>query len=179
MNIHPIFVHFPIALLTIYAIMEIIRFKKLDNLPYYFYIKATFVIIGSLSASLALQTGEVAEHIFRGDSTVRGLINMHSAFAEFSSYIFAILSVLYAIAWINRTNIRNNPIVQKIFITPIEKLWVFATKITDYILSNNLIMIIIGIIGLATITITGALGGAIVYGPKVDPVVNFIYNLVM
>ena len=38
-------------------------------------------------------------------------------------------------------------------------------------------MLLIALVGIVVITITGALGGAIVYGPEVDPIVSVIYHL--
>ena len=37
--------------------------------------------------------------------------------------------------------------------------------------------VIVGLIGLMLITITGALGGSIVYGTDTDPAVRFIYKI--
>ncbi len=179
MNIHPIFVHFPIALLTIYAIMELLRFKKIKELPYFFYSKAIILIIGALSSSVALQTGEMAEHAIARGSEIRKIVNMHSFFAGFSSNIFAILAIVYAISWINKSEFAKKILSKVTNIGIVNKLWIFASKIAEKILVNDILMITLAIIGLVTITITGALGGAIVYGPDVDPIVHFIYNLVM
>lgn len=171
MNIHPIFVHFPIALLTVYAFMEIIRIKKLQDLPYYFYIKASFLCIGTLSSFLALNTGEMAEHAIgaQGDK----LIEMHSAFASVSVWIFVILSLVYINVWISKTEYNA-----KLLSSKFGKIWAIKSKIASKIFTSPLV-VILAVIGLITITITGALGGAIVYGPDVDPIVKFIYRLVM
>lgn len=46
-NIHPVLVHFPIALSIVYAILELIPFKKLrENL---FTTKASLVTLGTIS----------------------------------------------------------------------------------------------------------------------------------
>jgi len=57
MNVHPIFVHFPIALLTIYALLELIQFKKVTSWNPWFYIKASFVVFGAIGTYAALFTG--------------------------------------------------------------------------------------------------------------------------
>ena len=44
MNIHPIFVHFPIALLTLYSLAELIRWRRITELAYWFYVKAFAMI---------------------------------------------------------------------------------------------------------------------------------------
>lgn len=174
MNIHPIFVHFPIALLTIYAFMEIIRIKKLNDLPYYFYIKASFLIIGTLTSFLALWTGGMAEDAMGNQGNK--LIEMHSTFAVISVWIFVILALAYLNSWIQKSPL--NAKILQIKNETILKIWNLKVKIANKILSSP-ISIILALIGLTTITITGALGGAIVYGQYVDPIVKFIYNLVM
>ncbi len=169
MNIHPIFVHFPIALMTVYAIAELIRFKKLTQTAYWFYVKAILVIAGTLSAFLALNTGEGAEDLI--DRSLRPLMNMHATFASASTWIFGIMSVLYLISWISRSEFSQKISASKVG-------WVWDKKVfwANRILNSSL-MIILALAGLIAITITGALGGAIVYGPEVDPIVSSIYHL--
>ncbi len=169
MNIHPVFVHFPIALLTVYAIAELIRFKKLTQVSYFFYVKAILVISGTLSAFLALNTGEGAENLV--DHSLRPLIEMHATFASASTWIFGIISALYLISWISKSELN-----QKIQTSSIGNYWNKVVTLVNQIL-NSSFMILLALLGLMVITITGALGGAIVYGPNVDPIVNFIYHL--
>lgn len=178
MNIHPIFVHFPIALLTIYAMMELLKFKKVKELPYFFYTKAIILIIGALSSSVALQTGEMAEDALNSPE-LHNLVEKHAWFAGFASYIFAVLAIVYAVSWVNKSDFAKNILSKVTNIGIINKLWIFVSSIAEKILASDLLMITLAIVGLATITITGALGGAIVYGPNIDPIVQIIYNLVM
>lgn len=169
MNIHPIFVHFPIALMTFYAIAELMRFKKLTQTAYFFYVKAVFVIGGTVSAFLALNTGEGAEDLI--DRSLRPLVEMHSTFASASTWIFGVISVLYLISWINKSELN-----QKISISSFGSYWNKVVTLVNTILNSNF-MLLIALVGLVVITITGALGGAIVYGPEVDPIVSVIYHL--
>lgn len=169
MNIHPIFVHFPIALMTVYAIAELIRFKQLTQTAYFFYIKAVLVIVGTLSAFLALNTGEGAEDLV--SRSLDSLVEIHSSFASASTWIFGIIAALYLISWVNKSEWN-----QKLMAGVFSKIWSIKVKIANRILNSSLI-ILMALAGLVVITITGALGGAIVYGPDIDPIVNFIYHL--
>lgn len=171
MNIHPIFIHFPIALLTIYAIAEFLQFKKLKSQIYFFYIKAVLVITGVLSAFLALYTGGIAEDLQGKDTSIRLLIEKHSVFANISTWVFIIIASAYLVSWIEKTEYN-----QKLFNSKFSKIWKLKTLFANKIL-NTPIVVILALIGLVVITITGALGGAMVYGPDVDPVVRFIYHL--
>ena len=169
MNTHPILVHFPIAFMTIYAILELIRFQKVKNWPYIVHIKAFLLIVGTLSSFVALSTGEVAEHLANRD--LRPLIEVHSAFASGSVWIFGILSVVYIVSFVSKSEWN-----QKLLDSPFSKIWKLKVNIANKIL-NGYFSVILALAGLVAITITGALGGAIVYGPEVDPIVNFIYKL--
>src|ERR1051326_6600291 len=118
LNVHPIFVHFPVALLTIYCLLEFVRLRKVTSQPYWFYIKAMFVIIGSLATAAALITGDMAEDIVAGSDRA----------------------------------------------------------LRHFIIETRLV-ILLAFVGLAVVTITGSLGGAVAFGPNIDPVVHFIYQM--
>src|SRR6185436_19629233 len=103
MNLHPIIVHFPVALLSLYGVLELLRFRKLQAQPYFFHIKGTFLIFGSLFSFLALVTGEAAEKAITNDET-RALVEKHSFFGTLSAYVFGFLALVYLISWISRTD---------------------------------------------------------------------------
>lgn len=188
MNLHPLFVHFPIALLVLYALIEIglplkvriYRMLKWEKAPWFPLmlspvwnsIKAFLVIAGTLFSFPTLQTGEVAEHIYReqalspesfAQSTIGKLIEMHSTFATLSVILFSVLAVGYVAYVLMQIQLSNSTLktvciyVQKIVLHPV-------------------VAIMLSLAGLFAITITGALGGAIAHGPTTDPVVEMIYN---
>lgn len=191
MNIHPIFVHFPIALLTLYAVLEIaiplkIKFFKLCKwdmpgasplfarlyqlliTPAWNPIKAFLVIVGTVLALPTLQTGEWAEetYISRGVtevSQIGRLIETHSTFADFTVIIFSILAVGYLaqILW----NTYNSKLQKYAFIQAIANI-ILHPKVAP----------MLAFLGVISVTITGALGGAISHGVNTDPVVKMIYG---
>lgn len=198
MNIHPIFVHFPIALLTIYALLEVFipikiaaykafkwenfwAYKLLIN-PIWQAIKAFLVIVGTLIGLLTLETGEMAEELVRstasdprvfGTSQMGQLIEMHSTFAGVSIGIFAALAVGYIAYFIEKKSAaaESSEAIHKFM----QKFGGVVTLIRKIVL-NPWVAAILALVGLVAITITGALGGAIVYGPDVDPAVKMIYG---
>jgi uncharacterized membrane protein len=182
MNIHPLFVHFPIALLTLYALMEILgpivstglKFLKKGGTELsqfvtselYKNIKGFLVIVGTLLAFPTLQTGELAERVFRAGSTnletfassgVGRLIEMHATFATVSVVVFSILALVYLSTWRRISQLEFVKVFSETMYTP-------------------KILIPLSILGILLLTITGALGGAITYGPDVDPVVKMVYS---
>lgn len=169
MNIHPAIVHFPIALLACYAILEVLsivpRFKRH---PWVEPIKTFLVAGGTLLALLALSTGETAQHVLgRGPDVPRALIRTHSSVATLSTDIFSVIAAIYIVRLA-----KQQPWYQRV---P-----AFLRAVLDFcmkLLDRQWLLALGALVGLAAITITGALGGAIVYGPNTDPIVRFIYGL--
>ncbi len=170
MNIHPIFVHFPIALLTIYAILEILPIKKLQNSATAENIKSFLVVFGALSSILAYWTGGLAgEGIENG--TLRHLIGVHSFFAGITVVIFIVIASLYSVRFISRA-----PIGARLMNSKIAPLWRLKLKVAR-MLDRRSILVSLAAVGLIALTITGGLGGAIVYGPDADPIVKLVYKI--
>lgn len=168
MNIHPLFVHFPIALLSIYGFFEIIRIKAWQNTTWIRPLKTALIIIGVTFAYISLSTGELAEHALN-DRSLRDLVEKHAFFADIATYLFLFPAIAYLFEGVLATS--------------------FATKIPEMIkgimvwYSTKLMIaplrVMLAFLGVLAVFITGALGGAIVYGPEADPFVSFIYKLLI
>jgi uncharacterized membrane protein len=167
MNVHPIFVHFPVALLTLYSIMEILHLRFFRALPYWFYTKAIMLIIGTVGSYIAFFTGSLIEDNFRGTDQQK-LVSLHSNFGATVAIYFSVISALYIISWINRV-VTDPTLTQNSF-------WKFLVSVESLFI-ESVFAVLIGFAGLVLITITGALGGAIAYGTQGDFVTNFIYSL--
>lgn len=149
MNLHPIVVHFPVALLTLYAVLELVRFKRVMEKPYWMMIKAILAVFGFLSALAAYTTGPEVE----GGDAPRILV-MHETFASATVIIFGIIALHYLLRFA-----RHEGIHHRIPTLP------------------NVVIILLAILGLVAITITGGLGGAMVYGTNFDPFMAPIFKL--
>lgn len=154
MNLHPILVHFPIALLTFYALFELVRVQKLLKEPAWFYVKAAFVIVGSLSSVATLLSGLAIKPQFQGSLSIAHQVDVHSAFAFYASLLFGLIAFAYLVRLVK---------------------WKACVAFSDFMLKSRII-VPLALIGLVLITITGALGGSIVYGPDIDPFVKFVYQ---
>ncbi len=171
MNIHPIFVHFPIALFTIYALFEIIRIKRFEQTDTVNYIKSAFLIIGSISSMLAIQTGELVGEVMENGPQGK-LVETHAFFAVGASYIFGILAIVYLVWLVEKTQIFAKYTANGIGQT----IWNLLLKIKSIFWKKG-ILILLAVVGLFFITVAGSLGGALVYGPDVDPVVKIFYTI--
>lgn len=177
MNLHPIFIHFPIALLSLYAFMEVIRFKKVTAQPAWFYIKAVLSIFGVLGALLAILAGEGAEEAVQAGLVTAqvadpmAVIHLHEFLAQTSTAIFILVAASYAVEWLNKSNFINR-LPGKFLKT----IWQFGTRIQGWITGTNFV-VVLAVVGAILILTTAALGGSIVYGPDSDPIIRIIYSL--
>ncbi len=169
MNLHPIIVHFPIACLVLYSMIEIgsifsHRIKKNLETTKYF-----LLTVGVIWIFSALQSWEIAQQSFgRSD-----LIHTHEEFGEKSHMLYIILFIFYIIKltlthkiWYKyRSSITKN----------------YESKIITIInhKATTRIIAIISLIWILLLSITGALWWAISHGPYTDPVVRMVYNLFM
>ncbi len=172
MNIHLLIVHFPIAFLTFYAVAEIVPIRRLRTSIAWHHIKTVILGVGFASALLALATGDGAEQMV-GRSQ---LTELHSSFAALSTVIFGVALLIYLIIFINK--FWGLVIFERFGIgeAGVGRMLVQVVDVATKI-QRSWCMALLALVGLCAITITGALGGAIAYGPEIDPFVKFIYSL--
>lgn len=167
--IHPLFVHFPVALLSVYSILEFITWQKVTRLPYFFYIKAALLVLGSLSTIPTLLTGDLNENMFKRGGMAR-LVEMHSNFAYVTSAIFGLCALVYLVVWYKQSGLR---------LKFLESAW-FAKfeRLTNYVYVSVILKLLV-VLGLFALLITGGLGGAMVHGAGADPFTSFVYKLLI
>ena len=172
---HPLFVHFPIGLLVVYGLMELVPQRFISNLFWWRGAKLFLLTLGVLALVPTLITGDAASHEIPRDSSVYQIVEKHEMFAQTTSLIFFLLFAAYMVRtfaytpWIIRLSNRNRLL---------NTLWQFKQNVSGWILDTPL-RSFLALAGLIAITITGGLGASMVYGPEVDPIVSFIYGLVM
>lgn len=166
-NLHPILVHFPIALLSLYCFFEIISWGKLRSNWSFGLTKGLLATIGGISLLVARQYGDVARG-FVTDASLTLLIHRHKDFADYSVVIFGIIGVGYLarLMWMyfEAKNLPSNP------------LWKLIYFVQRIVTDTGLIKLL-AIAGFVLLAITGALGGSIVYGANSDPFTAFIYRI--
>lgn len=174
MNIHPFFVHFPIALLAVYSLLELgtYFFSSVRRQAWVFPVKAFLLFAGVLAALVALATGGIAEDLIEG-TTRSYILEVHSPFAGATTLLYVILAAAYLVrifdmkGWGARIASMNRVFAWS---------WNIKRRFWNFFLGSWLLPLF-AFLALIGITITGALGAAIVYGPDIDPAVSFVYHL--
>jgi uncharacterized membrane protein len=163
-NIHPIIVHFPIALLFIYSIIKVLPLERWFSKVSWNYTRILFLVLGVLGAFVAGTTGEIAEELVRPNQQ---LVEMHSLFAGIATWVYVALLVGEVIPLIT-------PWLNSKFNWPVLTKFLFIIK---KILSNNLISKLLAIVGLVAIIVTGLLGGVMVFGLTADPLAGIVLQI--
>lgn len=170
MNVHPIFVHFPIALLTLYALLELARFRTLQRIRSLQTSKLFLLFAGTLAAIPTVVAGKLAQWSLHvpAQSHTADVIRTHSYFALSTLVLFLLLSCAYA----SRLYLDAHPLKTQAG-RPRTALHTLAA-LTDI---TPLVMLL-AFVGVTLIFVTGTLGGIIVYGPDLDPVTHFVNTLI-
>ncbi len=166
MDIHPVIVHFPVALITLYALSEILPISKWLPSINTTSLKTLLLIFGSLGAIAAIFTGSIAEDLI-SDPDTRKIISIHETFAYLTTYIFCTILLARLISWffVKYPELSNSR-------------FSFFRSAANFILSRW-VVIALSVLGLISIITTGALGGIIVYGPTTDPFTKTIHSLLI
>jgi len=157
-NIHPLVVHFPIACLVIYTILEVVSWLMPRRAAKLAVTKQILLFAGVASAWAALQTGEIAVDLGGGDKA----LDQHEEFAEMAYNTYGFLALWYVLQIIIGSWWLNAPAK---LVTFVRGRW------------THLLICLVAIYGSVLLMITGALGGSMVYGPDADPMVRIIYDL--
>ena len=174
MNIHPLIVHFPIALLVAYSVLEISGYvwPASRRVAWVFPVKAFTLFVGTLAAFVALVTGEIAEELIEG-SALGYILEVHSLVAGVTTILYVIL----AAAYLNRVFDKNGWF-DRIASSNAFLAWGWrAKKYIAHLILDTWFLPVVALLALIGITVTGALGAAMVYGPNADPFVSFVYHL--
>jgi len=176
MNIHPLFVHFPIGMLVVYSVLEIGAYflPALRRQSWLFPVKTFLLLVGVLAAFAALVTGGITEGILKEEADPNFfMVETHSSFAAATTILYIILAGAYLIrvfdqnGWGDRIAGTNNLLI---------RLWNWKKKGAHVVLDTWLLPVL-ALVALVGMFVTGALGAAIVYGPDEDPFITFVYHL--
>jgi hypothetical protein len=96
------------------------------------------------------------------------VLELHSLLANVTTIVFAILAGAYVIDLLSTKNVW-----ERLKLVP-QRARIFLERVAHIILRTPLTYILV-IIALTTLSLVGALGGILVYGPDMDPVTKIVY----
>ena len=163
-NLHPIVVHFPIALLFLYSLIKIIPVSKWFRQVSWKQLERLLLLAGVLGAVVASYTGEIAEVLTRPDYQ---LVEMHSWFAAIATWLYSLL-LLGELLFLLKPLITRKPN------------FIAVTRVLDLlqiILTHRTLSLIMAFLGLVALSVTGLLGGVMVYGLSADPLAGIVLKL--
>lgn len=168
MDLHPIFVHFPVALITLFALFEILPLEKKFG-KMYFISKFLFLCLGVLMSIPAYLSGGVAEEAIE-HGPLHDVVELHAFFAGATMVVAIVLLVIYKLRFaleypetlVGRCIVRYVP-----------------GRVLEHLrpLTARGFAVFLALALLVLITVTGALGGSMVYGPGVDPIAKMLYKV--
>ncbi|MCC7146228.1 MAG: hypothetical protein IT443_07255 [Phycisphaeraceae bacterium] len=98
-NLHPLIVHFPVALLLVAPIFILLAILCPPQRLGFVLAALVLLWLGTFGSILAIETGEAAEGMINQTPQITAVLHEHEEFAEWTRDAFLALSVLYS-AWV-------------------------------------------------------------------------------
>lgn len=95
-GLHPLVVHFPIALLMVAPVLVILGLIWFTQHRALFIAGLVLMTLGTASAYLAVATGEAAHELVSGPPPLMATMEAHEELAETARLLFTILTLVYA-----------------------------------------------------------------------------------
>ena len=164
-NIHPLVVHFPIALLCCYSLLKILPVQSWFPKTSWVSIERFLLSVGTFGILLATSSGDTAKHMVRPD---RDLVHTHEFFANLTLWFYMALVIIELLPVIISFT-RDKKILSEKILYPITRLLPIITK--------QWIIRILALLGFLALFLTGLLGGVITHGAATDPIAPFVLNM--
>jgi len=165
MDLHPLVVHFPIALLVLWSVVEIIRPARWFSHVSWGSASAIMLIAGFVGAFAALTTGDIAGEEMGGD-----VVCAHETFAQLATFLYGLFVVDVMIPLVLLVSGR-------VFSSSIANGVTRAARMYERVFQMRGVRVLLALVALIAITITGILGGILVYGVEIDPFAPIVLSL--
>ena len=175
-ELHPIIVHFPIALLITSVVMDVLAIVlKRTHLVYGATWLLGFGVLGALAAGL---TGSISEHAAHTDA-VRQILSMHQTLGFATGFIFAVL-LAARLVWLAPAILgalsAQFPVAGSLERSlKVQLPALYTARMTPALVGVYLFGSVVGVILLG---LTGYLGGAMVYDHGVGTPTGLLLNII-
>lgn len=164
-HLHPLIVHFPIALLFLYSIIKIIPLSTWLQKVSWKPIERFLLLVGTIGIFFATWSGETAKDI---TTASKNIIEMHEVFANLTSWFYVLLVVCEFLPMVIRYVDSKNLATHKVLL-PFKKI--------SLLLKHKWLVILLSVLGLVSLLVTGLLGGVMVYGTTADPLAPLVLSI--
>ena len=96
-GMHPLIVHFPIALLLIVPILIIIGIISAKHGPAFLFSAFVLMVLGTVAAFVAVSTGNEAGELAERMNNVEKVLEHHEELAETTRNVFSALTIIFAV----------------------------------------------------------------------------------
>jgi uncharacterized membrane protein len=168
-DFHPIFVHFPIAFLTLYSIIKILPLTRWFPRVAWRDIERVLLVFGFIGSIAALLTGEQAEELNRPPQDIA---EWHEFFANTTIWLYGALLAGEFLSFIRRFFSQSLGTIGAKWPSVIK-----TFRFLENLLTHNLFSKLIAVVALGTLFLTGLLGGVMVYGTTADPLAPFVLKI--
>lgn len=96
-DLHPLVVHFPIALLLVVPIFLVLALFNRTTARVFSLSAFILMAIGTIGAVIAVQTGEAADDAMKFSETVEVIVERHEDLAETARNLFILLTVAFGV----------------------------------------------------------------------------------
>lgn len=165
MDLHPLVVHFPIAMLFVWSVIEIVRPQKWIPAVSWGSVQVVMLGVGFFGALAALITGDIAAEGLQNE-----IVDVHETVAQITTFIYAVFVVDMALPFVLRVLVRILP-------EGLYAMCVRVARIVESIMQRSFVRRMGALLGVIFLTLTGMLGGAMVYGPNADPLTPYVLTL--
>jgi uncharacterized membrane protein len=94
-GLHPIIIHFPIALLLVAPVLVVMSLVFRMHARPFAYAALTLMLLGTVSLYVAVSTGEAAGELAETGGAVEQVLEHHESLAEQTRTIFTVLTLVY------------------------------------------------------------------------------------
>lgn len=163
-NLHPIFVHFPIAFLLLYSLLVILPLHRWFPRVSWKVLRTILLAAGLLGMIAANMTGETAEHLVE---VRHDIVEMHALFAAVAGWVYGIAFASELITYVRH---RFANILRRVHMNE------FILFI-EHVITHRVVVVTLALIGVLAMAVTGLLGGVLVYGITADPLAPLVLRL--
>jgi len=95
--LHPLIVHFPIALLSVLPVLIVLGLFSKNSSKAFYFSALILMVIGTVTAYLAYSSGRAAGELVDRTPEISAVLARHKEFAKYTRFFFTVLTATFAV----------------------------------------------------------------------------------